>query len=60
MTHKRKFDTWGFVKIEKAQRSGCGITRSAETLEPWDTGSIPGPTQGVKDPAAAAATAAWI
>ena len=31
--------------------SHCGATGTAASWERWDIGSIPGPAQGVKDPA---------
>ena len=31
--------------------SHCGTTELAASMEPWDTSSIPGPAQWVKDPA---------
>ena len=43
-----------FLSLKKNKQTGnshCDTTRSVVSLEPWDTDSIPGPAQWVKDPA---------
>lgn len=42
---------WVRLKNQKHSSSLCGTPRSAASLESWHAGSMPGPTQGVKDPA---------